>query len=739
MSWRKLKSWKKSMTGKFLLNEKWHPFLLYLISLFILAFYVGPYMWRPNDFVFAFGGDPLVIYHNMVYHICHDTNFTHLGATNYPYGESIFMTDAQALFSTLLKFIQLYIADVCTYVPGIVHSIMFILFPFTSVFIFFIFRKLGVNPVFAFIFSLLIAFLSPQIMRMPIHFGLAYPFLIPMAIYWAISAYHSEKIQFKDFLYGVVIFLFFLNNPYMGLIAASVLISAGFITFISKKYKAGVTLFSFGFLPIIAGYVFVKLIDPFTDRIGLQWGFLHYHADLRGFLFPPRSLIHRFISTMTQPPTMEFESIMNIGLVAVCVLLIFLGKTTYAIVRKKSYRSFPWQKSFLAVVAGCFCVFLLGSIGALGGFVTEWIEEYLGALLMFKASGRLGWPLYYCLTIMVCILLYSWYTSNKEKRWVLPLMILTMVIWVGENHFYLKKIFVNIHHSNCFNSEEIASKVLSLQPELGDHQAIYLIPVVHVWNDKLMFPLDFTSHYTATMISSYSGIPLISGTLSRASLLQSITSVQLASHPVLQRQRWIDMDKDKPILLVHGNDHGSLSEGEKFLIDKAKPIGKVLHADIYSLDPADIVEPVKISGDEEGFIHKQYSEENLLYHSAPTGMCVNEIPQILWEGSLLPFIETDSLEISLWHYLDHKYHYVPHLEVNTYSIKIPFYSRSKRDFAGYWSRQSVVIPWSDSISISASCRYPAFFDHIQIKPHRKNTMFSINKEILWWNNYPVMQ
>ena len=729
------------MTGNFSLNEKWYPFLLYLTGLFILAFYVGPYMWRPNDFVFAFGGDPLVIYHNLVYHICHDSNFMHLGATNYPYGDSIFMTDAQALLSTLLKFIQLYLADVCPYVPGIIHSIMIILFPLTSVFIFFIFRKLDVNPPFAFIFSILIAFLSPQIMRMPIHFGLAYPFLIPMAIYWAISTYHSVKIQFKDFLYGLVIFLFFLNNPYMGLIAASVLISASFIIFISKKYKAAFTLFAFGFLPILAGYVFIKLNDPFTDRIGIQWGFFHYHTDLRGFLFPPGSLIHRFISTMTQPPRMEFEAIMNIGLVSVFVLLIFMFKTTYAILRKKSIRTFSWQKSFLAVAAGSFCVFLFGSTGALGDSVRAWTEEYLGALLMFKASGRLGWPLYYCLTIMACILLYSWYTSNKEKRWALLIMILTLVIWAGENHFYLKKTFANIHHSNCFNSEQIASEVLSLQPELRGHQAIYLIPVVHVWNDKLMFPLDFTSHYTATMISSYSGIPLISGTLSRASLLQSITSVQMASHPVLQRQRWKDMNQDKPILLVHGNDHRTLSEGEKFLIDKAKPIGTVLHANIYSLNPADLQEPVKISGDEEGFIHKQYSEVNHLYHSTPQiGMFVNEIPKILWEGSVLPFIEnTDSLEISLWHYLDHKYHYVPHLEVNTAKVKIPFYSRSQKDFAGYWSRQSVVIPWSDSISISASCRYQAFFDHIQIKPHGKNTLFSANKAILWWNNYPILQ
>ncbi|HMP32269.1 MAG TPA: hypothetical protein PKD85_21860, partial [Saprospiraceae bacterium] len=72
-----------------------------ILSLLMMYYFFGAYLWKPNEMMMAFGGDALVLYYNTVYHACYGTG-VQLQNMNYPFGELIFMTDAQASLSLVL-------------------------------------------------------------------------------------------------------------------------------------------------------------------------------------------------------------------------------------------------------------------------------------------------------------------------------------------------------------------------------------------------------------------------------------------------------------------------------------------------------------------------------------------------------------------------------------------------------------------------------------------------------------
>ena len=209
--------------------------LIYLICILIEVWIFGRYMWDPNGLVFAFGGDALVIYYDMIYQVCHGSGIT-LNAMNYPYGDNLIMTDSNAAITYVLMCIN-NIYPICDLVPGILHCLILYLLPLTSVFLYLLFRKLNVSNLIGIIGSILIAFLSPQMLRILGHFGLAFPFIIPMTIYWFVKKYESERFEGLDVFFGLILLFFFINNPYVGFAATSLLMVGGVLVAWKYRYK----------------------------------------------------------------------------------------------------------------------------------------------------------------------------------------------------------------------------------------------------------------------------------------------------------------------------------------------------------------------------------------------------------------------------------------------------------------------------------------------------------------------
>ena len=178
--------------------------------------------------MYAFGGDAFAIYYDLSYHVCHGSGVWFKGM-NYPHGELIFLTDAQGALTVILKWINQNIINICDYTVGILHSLNVISVILTSLVLYYILKALKCGLITSVIFAPLITMLSPQILRLVGHFGLAYPVVLPICILWFIRKTNLKKFEKRDILFFITLLFFSFNNPYVGAGAAGLLILATLI------------------------------------------------------------------------------------------------------------------------------------------------------------------------------------------------------------------------------------------------------------------------------------------------------------------------------------------------------------------------------------------------------------------------------------------------------------------------------------------------------------------------------
>ncbi|NNF32894.1 MAG: hypothetical protein HKN68_02230 [Saprospiraceae bacterium] len=684
---------------------------IYLFFLFIEAIIFGPYLWKPNEFVFAFGGDALVIYYDMVYHICHGSGGLHFEGMNYPYGESILLTDANAAITILLSWVN-KIIPICGMVPGILHGLILYLLPLTGIYLFLILRKMDVSPLMAIVFSILIAFLSPQMLRILGHFGLAFPFVVPMAIYWVLTLEDEEKFRWKDLLYGMVFFFFFINNPYLGFAATALITAYGFIHSIVFR-KIMLTPILMGIVPTLIGYLLIQYSDSFADRVEMQWGFFHYFASIQGMFFPDGSLLYDMLSIF-KIPSIRFEGKVNVGLVTTLVSIagvIALGK--WGITRKSS-PLLHIEGRFKYLMWASFLLFLYAANYSLYGFAKPFMEQYLGKLLMFKASGRMAWPFYFMLTLYAAIILDRLYQMDGLKFKIL--IKIAILIWGFEAMRYNLDRFQNVHHSNPFAQRDFGDQLNSLNINASTYEALYMVPVVQSWMDKYYFPMHFESQFSGIMISSNTGIPMINAMISRPPMQSTLESIQLASAPHIPRDRFGDLKGDRPVLIVLGNNHSELTEGEKFIIDQSQPVGEFANCKVFSLNPTQW--KVAPAPPDSTLILKDKFEISANPHQGiGQGKSIHSPPglSIIWQRRLSPETIPDKVEISLWFYMDTKSYHLPVLKISCDPEQRNFFNRSSRDIKDGWTRHSIVIPYCRDIEVTVEGERSFLFDDLEIR------------------------
>ena len=685
--------------------------VIYLLFLFIEAIIFGPYLWQPNEFVFAFGGDALVIYYDMVYHICNGNGGLHFEGMNYPYGESILMTDANASITYVLYWINKLI-PICGWVPGILHGLILYLLPFTGIFLFLILRKLDVTSWLAILFSILIAFLSPQMLRILGHFGLAFPFVIPMAIYWAICYEYGQKAWKKDVAYALIFLFFFLNNPYLGF-AALALIAAFALMHTIADQKFHFRAFAMGILPVLVGYLLIQSTDPFNDRVEMQWGFFHFFTNIQGIFYPNGSLLYDLLSGF-KIPNVRFEGRINVGLVTTIITIagtLALGKW---LIIKRTNPLFRIKGSFKYLMWASFFMFLYAANYSLYGFAKPFMEDFLGKLLMFKASGRMAWPFYFMLTLYAVIVLDRLY--RKKSPFLKAIVVISIIIWGYEAIRFNLNRFSNVHHSNPFAQSDFARQLNALKVDTSAYEALYMLPVVQSWNDKYYFPIHFESQFSGTMVSANTGIPMINATLSRAPMSSTLESIQMAAAPHIPRERLKALEGDRPLLIVLGNNHPTLTEGEQYLLDQSEPLGAFANCTLYSLDPQSwIVGPSP--PDSTLLILDRFENATHIHQGIGAGKSIQSFPEFdtLWQGTLNPLPGIEYIEASIWYYMDPKSYHLPELRVSCDPRGRNFFNRSSRDIIDGWTRHSIKVPYCDEISIMVKGEKPFLFDNLEIR------------------------
>lgn len=533
---------------------------------------IGYYFFRPNNSMFAYGGDALSIYYNMVFHICHGEG-TLLSSMNYPHGELIFLTDAQGALSTLLQWVHLHWYPLCDKVLGIANGLNVWSVILANIFIFLVLRQLKTPLWIAALFAPLISLLSPQIIRINGHFGLAYPFLIPLSIWWYLRK--KKAFEWIDIPVWITLLFFTFNNPYAGTGPAALLISAGIFGLFLKRPKGiNLSALSMGVLTVLPALLYFKTFDPVIDRVQNQWGFFHYYATLEGLIAPPGSLWDRLLKGLFG---MGFqvrpEARINLGWSTTIVLL------TYGILSLSGKIKQPLPKNWKPLVLGASAVFLYTTAILFAPFEQSFIEEKMGFLLMFKAVARLAWPMYFILTLTAVWLL----STLQNKNWMVIGAIPLALIWIWEIYVYMVPRFDEAVNWNYFaeeRKEELMSPIQEAKIDLSKYQAILCLPKTMFWTDNFISDHHFNTQFYAMRISAATGLPLVNAMLSRMSIGQTAEAIELLAHPLIEKSLPNKFPSNQPLLVVLGNNHPPLLEGEISLIQNSNLL---LQTDGYAL------------------------------------------------------------------------------------------------------------------------------------------------------------
>jgi len=106
--------------------------------LLIEIFFFRGFLLEPNAYMFPFGGDGYFITYNMNFHAQHGEGLQ-LNSMNYPFGEVIFMTDANGVLTTLVQQLRDWGLPTEHAAIGFMNVATYYLIPLCVLFLFLIF------------------------------------------------------------------------------------------------------------------------------------------------------------------------------------------------------------------------------------------------------------------------------------------------------------------------------------------------------------------------------------------------------------------------------------------------------------------------------------------------------------------------------------------------------------------------------------------------------------------------
>ncbi|MBK8699545.1 MAG: hypothetical protein IPN29_08380 [Saprospiraceae bacterium] len=555
----------KLASNSLIYNLTWGLVSLWLSILLAWPMF-GTYLIHPNRHMYAFGGDPLTLYYNVSYHTCYGAG-THLTSMNYPEGELIFLTDAQGSLSVLLSFIHRHIMDLCDYTVGIVNGLGMLSFGVSVVLIYLIYRALDIVAWRAAVFGALTAVMAPQLHRLIGHHGLSYVFLLPLTLLWLIRKSKIQRFEWRDLGFAGLLLFFTLNNPYVGFGAGFMVMLTALIWWSIHRKDAWKTAYvaMLGFLPLISTFLYFRMADHVTDRVKMQWGFFHYKAKLEGLLAPPNSLIDKLLVKYAgRGFTMDFESIANLGFPVVAILFGFFGVWLF---KRRLLSGFSVSPVLKAVVMGSFILFVYASAVLFMPFPQDFVENWLGPMLMFKASARLAWPFWYALVALAMVLVEQLIKRMSFSGYLYTL-VLILVTWFLDYSLYRQPMFNNTVQPNFFSkndNQEMVNLLRDNKIEPAAYQGIFLLPKLMSWTDHFISEPNFFNQFFGMRISKATGLPIISAMLSRMSIGQTAERIEFLSDPLILKSLHHSFPDKRPILVLRGKGDPSLKYGEQYL------------------------------------------------------------------------------------------------------------------------------------------------------------------------------
>jgi len=545
-------------------KSSWIPALVLLLLAFGMdALVFQKAFYQPNDSLFTFGGDGLIIHHNMNYHTRYGDG-VRLRSMNYPRGELIFMTDAQAGVSLALSWLHKQGVPVADRVICISNGLLWYLLPLASLWLWLILLRFRVNPWFALPFAVVLPFLSPQLARICSgHYGLGYVFFIPMMIWWTLLAW--EKSSRPWGLYFLLILPVSLwigfNNPYLLAIGQSFPAAFGLVVLAAAGWRRSGPFFGAAALPLLIVYVLLKWLAPFAGRLEIPFGFFFNRTTLAGLFVPEHGPLTDWLGVSL--PDVEGRAYLGLVPALIVLLLVFRWLVRWGRERvipeiglSDSARYTGWAALIILLFA-----FRLPVYDLLMPFA-----DTLSFLMQFRAPGRFAWVVYFCFSTLAVAGLWQVFDRARTGRfkgmaWAGLLAIL--LLWAWDAFSFSRAKVGNVYSSSFKEMDAEYSGVLeAVRPEA--YQAMLQLPLDQGWA-KFHFESWWPTQYHGYMVSTVTGLPMLNARLSRIPVDHTLAAVEMISDPVVERTILDVLPKPDPLLIIVGKD-APLSAHEQLLL-----------------------------------------------------------------------------------------------------------------------------------------------------------------------------
>lgn len=604
--------------------KKYFPFIFILVAATLLtAFFWQDLFWQPNQQAHGGWGDGIKNYFTTVYHAKHDTSSLRFNGMWYPYGEHIQYTELPAL-AIGLQYIEQYVFPIADYGVGIINSVLFISVIIGIGLMYLILRHYYLPAWYAFMIALLVGFLAPQFTRVGGHYGLAIFCSVPLLWYFLIQLFDKNKPVLYGLLLGGTSFCLGYLHGYYLLISAAFILSYcliyGLRFFGHKQFDRTkwVTALLAGTLPILSVRFLLLLIDGIGDRHPVPWGYLHYNASFESIFLPVYDPFLSVWNSFIKVSKPNWEGWAYVGFIGLLVLLFTVVKWGNYI-RLKQFKRIvqPVLPKDLGIVLWASVLVLIFSMGFPFKLGLEWLYEYIpNPIKQFRSIGRFAWVFYYVFSVYAAVYIYQIYRRLRQKQlysFAFFALFFFLLQWSLDSYLHVKKAvrdITNVAIPNPFipvadNYHPYKQWLEEAGYQVADFQAILSFPHYNIGSEKIYFGRSGSAEPEACKAAYDTGLPTISGYLSRTSVSVAMKSSQLLSSPFIKKKILADFN-DKPILLVVPKD--PLYPEEQRLLNQAELIKEHYYVNTYKL-------PLSAFADKTDSIKTVWkTQQNRLWH-----------------------------------------------------------------------------------------------------------------------------
>ena len=552
---------------------------------------------HPNDYFLERAGDGIQSYFATAFYALHDQGVRFSGM-NYPYGEHINYPNLQPLIAWVIGFLQRHGVPAARYTIGITNAAALAGLLATPAVLYALLRRSRLPVGYSVLTALLIAFLSPQLLRLGPHTSLSYPFFVPLLWYFIVRM--QEAPQAKRWYVWFVVSSLLMGGVMLYFTAAGSLLLLAHVAVLAwQRRQPGPLLWRMvvaALLPLLLLRGWLWLTDPIADRPPNPFGVLYYMATPRGVFMSNQSPFTAFWQAIWPLDPLGFEAQSYVGLVCTIVLAATVLAGIWYVGSTRRWRRLlrPALPAHLAAGLWAASIILVYALGY--PFKWPWLTwtlDYSGPIKQFRALGRFAWPFYYVAGVYTAYYLYRLWRYQRLRRVpmrALPWLPLLLGVWAYEAWINVSVRAAAV--TQATGASEFLSADVPLMQELtwknrtaASFQAILPLPYFNKGSDAIDIDGSPGSVFNGEYLACATGLPLLATYVSRPSMGHMLSHVQLLSSPLIEKTLLRDFPNQKPLLLMVANDL-PLSPAEQRLVSLAQPLVATPQLALYELPVA---------------------------------------------------------------------------------------------------------------------------------------------------------